>query len=641
MLNAQQKKAVETTEGRVLVLAGAGSGKTRVIIHRIVHLIEKREVQPSAILGLTFTNKAAREMKERIGKMLDAKRAKEVTLSTFHSFCMQILRKEIHRLGYTADFTLYDEGDMKRLLKQLARSTLEHEGEMPSLEPVAAKIAQARASGAPPDDKFSNDLYERLHGCLRAYNAVDFDSLLSLTVELFEKHPEVKKLYQFRYIMIDEYQDTSPIQYRLAELLAEGSGNLCVVGDDDQSIYGWRGAEVKNILQFPHDTLIRLQQNYRSLPPILKAANHLIAHNTERHDKELVATTDESQPIVLFHAPTAADEAAAVVQRMLYLRSEKGLRWRDFAILYRSNALSQLFEMALIQAMWQEQKTKSWKRGIPYAVFGGTELYERSEVKDLMAYLRVVANSRDEEALLRIINVPRRGISDKTLGQLTSLNRTRQIPLWHLLEKGDPQIELPTRAQNAIHHFVLLIQEARHKFANSSLKEAFTWLIEAIEYKNAIEEEVQSDKARLYKWENVQNCINALGQYEEESENPSLIDFLSTTMLDQSYREEREEWNDAVNLMTFHSAKGLEFEACFLIGLEDPIIPHEKSVAENRLEEERRLLYVAITRAKKFLTLSMARTRMRYGKEDESSPSRFLFEIPKELLRVVSHRHPF
>lgn len=645
-LNSEQKRAIETTEGRVLVLAGAGSGKTKVIVHRIAHLIHQRKAAPEEILGLTFTNKAAREMRHRIASLLSKELAEKVTLSTFHSFCLQILRLEIHHLGYTNDFSLYDEADMRRMITGLARNLLQHEGEMPSIEPIIALISRARSQGHSPEqvtwtDSLSRDLYARLESCMRAYNAVDFDGLLFLTVELFQRHPALLARYQarFRYIMIDEYQDTNAVQYRLAELLSASHQNLCVVGDDDQSIYGWRGAEIKNILEFSKATVIKLQQNYRSLPSILEAANRLIAHNSERHDKALFSAVKENEPIVLFHAPTPQDEATAVIQRLLWLKKEKKLRWRDMAILYRSNALSRPFEIALLQGMWQEGG--KWQRGIPYEVFGGTELYARSEIRDLIAYLRVISNGRDEEALLRIINVPRRGISDKTLETLTELNREQNIPLWQLLQSSPP---LPDRAAAAVHNFVALIEEAKVEFKQKSLKEALIWFVEKIHYRKAIEEEVQSEEARAYKWENAQSCIDALGHYEEEmrqnSEKPSLSHFLSNTLLDERRFSKEAQGEDRIHLMTFHSAKGLEFEACFLIGLEDQIIPHERSLSENRLEEERRLLYVAITRAKKYLTLSMVKKRVRYGKEEECSPSRFLFEIPKELLRIVPWKQP-
>ncbi|MGE5196874.1 MAG: ATP-dependent helicase [Anaerolineae bacterium] len=660
-LNPEQQKAVKATEGRVLILAGAGSGKTSVLTHRMAYLIDHLKVSPDAILGLTFTNKAAQEMKQRLASMIGHKLAKKVTLSTFHSFCMQVLRREIHHLGFTSTFSLYDEKEVKRLLTQLVRHMLEHEGELPSIETVLSKISYTKALGKTEEqedqkaswmDTFSKDLLERLQTCMRAYNAVDFDSLLSLTIELFEKFPFVLAFYQqrYRYLMIDEYQDTNPVQYRLASLLSAQHQNLCVVGDDDQSIYGWRGAEIKNILNFEANVTIKLEQNYRSTDVILKAANAVIRNNQERYHKQLWSVRASSDPITLFHAPTELEEATSVIERLAAFKKNHQLQWKEMAILYRSNNLSRNFELALMQAVWESQG--KWMRGIPYQVFGGTDFFERSEIKDLIAYLQTILNPLDQESLLRIINVPRRGISDKTLDVLTQLNRSRNIPLWEVLKQvahspsSFPEIQeaLPERAIKAVHAFVTLIEDASHKFQKRPLAKSVMAFLEEIDYKSAIFEEVKSDKMREFKWENVCHCIEALERYENETEAEgnadeiSLHHFLTNSLLDQEHFERKgvDGKEDKVNLMTFHSAKGLEFSACFLVGLEDHIIPHEKSLAERGLEEERRLMYVAMTRAKRFLTLSMARKRKKMGKELSCSPSRFLFEIPQELLKITS-----
>jgi superfamily I DNA/RNA helicase len=659
-LNPGQRKAVLTVHGRVLILAGAGSGKTSVLAYRIAHMLQHLKVPPEAILGLTFTNKAAQEMRQRVAKIVSYQVANKVTLSTFHSFCMQILRKEIAKLGYTSNFTLYDEKDIRRLGHGLAQHLLEHEGELPSLEKTFNKIAFAKSRGLSFDeiakektdwhDSFSADLYERLKICMRAYNAVDFDSLISLSVQLFEKHPDVLERYQerYHYLMIDEYQDTNPIQYRLAKLLSNKHHNLCVVGDDDQSIYGWRGAEIKNILQFESDTVIKLEQNYRSTPIILKAANAVIANNAQRHEKELWSNADNGDLITLFHAPSESDEAQSIIQRMVRLRKEKKLFWHEMAILYRSNILARPFELALMQTIWE--KEGKWVRGIPYEVFGGTEFYQRAEIKDLMAYLRVIANPLDQEALLRIINVPRRGISDHSLDQLTQFNRTHQIPLWTLLSDIASPLssalknDLSDKALAGIRSFVELIKTAQSKFSKPPLYPTFAWLIDEIDYKRAILNDVKTEKMRDFKWENVTHCIDSMAIYEEEQallgqeEEISLISFLNTSLLDQERRiqHDHQQKEDKVSLMTFHGAKGLEFTACYLVGLEDHIIPHEKSLMETGLEEERRLMYVAMTRAKKFLTLSMARQRKKMGKDIPTNPSRFLFEIPKDLIRITS-----
>ena len=643
-LNQEQNEAVRTTDGRLLILAGAGSGKTRVIVHRTAYLIQDQGVSPQSILGLTFTNKAAAEMRERLEALIGQSQAKLVTLSTFHSFCMQLLRREIDRLGYTRDFSLYDEGDLGRIIKQLVREMLGTQGDLPSLAPTLAALTDAANRGIQGEghlwhDQFSKDLYHRLQSTLRAYNAVSFDNLIQLTIRLFEEHPNVLGRYQeqFRYLMIDEYQDTNPAQFRLAELLSAKYGNLCVVGDDDQSIYGWRGAEVHNILNFRADRTIKLEQNYRSTTAILDAANAVIAHNQERHQKKLWSLDKGGAPIEVFNAPSEVEEAVAVVSRLIRLK-ENGLKWRDMAILYRSNALSRQFEMALMQASWQ--KDGQWLRGIPYEIFGGLEFSERSEIKDLLAYLRVIANGKDEEALLRIINVPRRGISDTFLDELTQENRALNIPLWDLLEQGKEYPKHP-KGTLGVRSFIALIKKARSQFRDSPLADALVWLLEEIQYKKAIEEEVKSDKMRLFKWENVQECVNALAQYEEEAlDDASLQDFIANTALarpnfaaQKKYKSE-----DKVQLMTLHGAKGLEFPACFIVGLEDHILPHEKSLMQTGIEEERRLFYVGITRARQQLTLSMARSRMRMGKTQPTNPSRFLFEIPKHLLLPTSHK---
>ncbi len=638
MLNDHQRKAIQTTEGHVLVLAGAGSGKTSVITHRIAYLIQEKQVNPSSILGLTFTNKAAEEMRKRVASMVDPALAKQVLLSTFHSFCMRILRRDIDKLGYTKDFSIYDEKETRRLLNQLVREELAHDGDLPSLDPTLAAISQAKNKAQSPEemqgDAFSKNLYGKLQTTMRAYNAVDFDNLLLLTLRLFEEHPDVLAKYQdrFRYIMIDEYQDTNLVQYRLAKLLSGKHKNLCVVGDDDQAIYGWRGADIKNILQFEADTVIKLEQNYRSTPVILQAANHVIRHNNERHVKELWSTQSPGKPIEIFNAPTDEEEAKAVVDRMLYYHQNENIPWNEMAILYRSNLLARPFEMALMHAAWN--KNGAWRRGIPYQIYGGTEFAERSEVKDIAAYLRVITNPLDQEAILRIINVPRRGISDQALDKLTQKNRGEKLSLWSVLQNASSEDGLSDRALAGIKQFLEIIRQGKEKFAKPPFNEALRWLVETINYKKAIHEEVKSENAREFKWENVEALIRSAENYTD------LQEFLGTLALEDNpfAKSGHQTPNNSANLMTFHSAKGLEFTLCFLVGLEDQIMPHEKSIAERGLEEERRLMYVAMTRAKKHLIISMARHRLRHGKQVAMTPSRFLFEIPQDLVQIRSHK---
>lgn len=659
LLNVPQKQAVELVNGRVLILAGAGSGKTRVLTLRMAYLIQEREVSPKAILGLTFTNKAAAEMRQRLATFIDAQAASQVTLCTFHSFCMQVLRQDIGHLGYTTKFSLYDEQDVQRLINLIARDILQQDGELPSLAPTLAAIRQAKNRGLTPDqlegstwhDNFAKEVYQRLQASMRAYNAVDFDNLLGLTVELFERFPDILERYQerYRYIMIDEYQDTNPIQYRLASLLASKYHNLCVVGDDDQSIYGWRGADVKNILLFEQATVIKLEQNYRSTNNILKAANAVIKNNQQRHDKVLWSDKGEGDTIEIFHTPNELEEAQAVVKRIVKLKETKGLRWRDMAILYRSNALSRQFELALMKQTWRNGP--QWVQGIPYEVVGGVEFYERREVKDLCAYLRLIVNPLDQEALLRVINQPRRGIGEETLDLLTAYNRQQRLPLWDVLQgvvQRDSRfihLSLNSKAFNGLEDFVMTMEEAKERFAQGALADTLQWLIQRVDYQRAIKEEVKSQQMRDFKTENIQEFVTSLAEFAEQAKlhsgcDASLEAFVANLTLDNQLMQanKKRRHDDCVQLMTFHSAKGLEFPACFLVGLEDHIIPHEKSLKETGLEEERRLMYVAITRARQHLTLSMAQQRKRMGKDAMSRPSRFLFEIPKELLKMTDWR---
>lgn len=640
-LNSEQRRAVETTEGRVLILAGAGSGKTRVLTFRMAYLIRQKGILPSSILGLTFTNKAAHEMRKRMEGLISKDQAKKITLATFHSFCLKVLREDIHHLGFTREFTLWDESDVQRVVKIIARDILSLETELPSLQPTFEAISKARSQGIKSHeldestwhDGFTKTVYKRLKDAFRAFNSLDFDSLLAETVELFEKFPEVLKKWQdrFQYVMIDEYQDTNPVQFRLTELLTATHKNLCVVGDDDQSIYGWRGASIKNILEFSGATTIKLEQNFRSTSTILEAANQVIQHNRERHSKKLWSQKGTGKKIEVFHTPTEIEEAEAVVARIVKMKETHKVGWSHFAILYRSNALSRQLETALMKQMWQEG-TDQWVRGVPYQVFGGLEFYERKEVKDLLAYLKIMQNPLDEEAILRVINYPRRGIGEGSLDQITAYNRKEKIPLWEVLKNVPDSIDIPDKARKAVTYFVQTIEEGKERFSQSFEAPAL-WLIERIGYKKAILEEVKSDKMQAFKWENVEELVSALKEFEGKG---NLSEFLSGSLLDQkNWETEDSKSGNKVSLMTFHSSKGLEFPYCFLVGLEDHIIPHEKSLKERGLEEERRLMYVAITRAQEELILSMARVRKKMGQEIRSTPSRFLLDIPKELLQVV------
>ncbi len=661
-LNPQQRSAVEQVNGRLLILAGAGSGKTRVLTLRMAYLIEQKKIPPQAILGLTFTNKAAAEMRHRLATFIDPALAKHVTLCTFHSFCMQVLRRDIAALGYTREFSLYDEQDVQRLLNTIARDLLQCNGELPSLKPTVDAIRSARNKGLTAEqiegtgsdwhDQFTGQVYTRLQASMRAYNAVDFDSLLSLTVQLFVQFPEILHTYQnrFQFVMIDEYQDTNPIQYRLADLLTAKSQNLCVVGDDDQSIYGWRGADIKNILAFDKATVVKLEQNYRSTNTILKAANAVIGNNQQRHVKSLWSDKGDGEKIEVFHAPNELEEVQSVLRRMIRLKETGGLRWNDMAILYRSNSLARQFELGLMKAMWRSDR--KYVQGIPYEVVGGLEFYERKEVKDLCAYLRVIVNPCDQEALLRIINQPRRGIGEDTLDLLTAYNRKHNISLWQVLldvlqgHTATEHLQVHNRAFKGITQLVTILEEAKLRFATVPLAPSLQWLVQQVNYEQAIKEEVKSQQMRDFKMENVQEFIASLAEFDSNAlNNPqadcSLATFVANLMLADRMTQfnVQQRHADHVHLMTFHSAKGLEFPACFLIGVEDQIIPHEKSMQDTGIEEERRLMYVAMTRAKNYLTISMAQLRKRFGKEAISRPSPFLFEIPKHLLCPTDWRN--
>jgi len=649
-LNKAQREAVEYTRGRLLILAGAGSGKTKVLTTRMSYLILQCGVNPEAILGLTFTNKAAGEMRTRLESFVGKKIGKKVMLSTFHSFCLYVLRREARHLGYTENFLLYDRQDVMRKMDDIAKELLDHEGHLPSLLKTYELIglmknkglSEATGTGSPWHDDFVTQMMRRLNDSFRAYNAMDFDHMLWLVKELFEQHPDVLARYQerFQYVLIDEYQDTSPVQARVAELLTEKSRNLCVVGDDDQSIYSWRGADVQNILKFEDAKVVKLEQNFRSTNTILKAANLVIGKNVKRHKKQLWSDKGEGGLIQLFHAPNETLEAETIIDRMIKMRERHGLKWGDFAVLYRSNALARPIESAIIRKklLIQNPDGTSQYKQIPYQVYGGDEFYEHKEIKDLIGYLRVMANERDHEAHLRIINYPRRGIGEAALDQLTQRHRTYHIPLWELFSSPDTVAALSEKAQAGIASYIKLIQWGRQRFTEIPFADALRELVDRLQFKKVLFEEVKSDLLRKIKLENVEELSSALAEYQKMSENPSLLDFVTSTVLDADrnhWQSKEDKEGDHVHLMTFHSAKGLEFPACFLIGAEDHLIPHEKSTSESAVEEERRLLYVAMTRAEQHLTVSMATCRRRLGSETPSKPSRFLFDIDKGLYNVA------
>ncbi len=635
-LNPEQRKAAETLEGPVLILAGAGSGKTRALTYRVANLID-HGAPAWSILALTFTNKAAREMKDRVRRLIGEEQAEEAWISTFHSTCARILRRDIEKIGYTRSFIIYDTDDQQRVLKETYKQLNIDDKYLP-LREVQGKISDAKNRMLTPDEWFADTSRDRrnsqIHDVMTVYegrmkglNALDFDDLLLKTLELLADHPPVLEVYRrrFRYVLVDEYQDTNRAQYELIRLLTAESRNLCVVGDDDQSIYGWRGADLRNILDFEQDfpdaTVIRLEQNYRSTGNILDAANQVIAHNGERKDKTLWTQEAAGDPITLYCALDERDEAAWIAQRMRELRRQ-GLSYGQMAILYRTNAQSRVPEEMLMQA------------GIPYRVFGGQKFYERKEVKDILAYLRVIVNPADDISLGRIINVPKRAIGESTVQALADHARKNDMPLFSALADLPP--ELSGRAKNSVTAFFTQMTLLQAMKETMDLETFVDTLIEQTgleaQYRREDTEEAQS------RIQNMQEFRGSVHEFAEKEENPTLESYLENVALVTDL-DRAEDQSGAATLMTLHSAKGLEFDTVFIPGMEEGIFPTSRSLDDaQRLEEERRLMYVGMTRAKKRLLLSRASSRMMYNQFNHNPPSSFLDEIPPRLLREEGMR---
>ncbi len=628
-LNREQRKAAETLEGPVLILAGAGSGKTRALTFRIANLID-HGVAPWNILAITFTNKAAKEMKERVSKLVGVN-GNDVWVSTFHAMCARILRRDIEKLGYSRSFTIYDDDDQASVLKEIYKSLNIDEKNLNPRE-VRAKISDAKNRLLGPDEWFMesprdfrsqqiHDIYSAYERKLKHSNALDFDDLLVRTLELFADHPPVLESYRekFKYVHVDEYQDTNFAQYSLVKLLTQKSRNLCVVGDDDQSIYGWRGADIRNILDFEKDypdaAVIKLEQNYRSTANILDAANQVIAHNEGRMEKMLWTEADEGDPIRIFCAGSERDEAAWICDRMQQLKTN-GYSFGDMAVLYRSNAQSRVLEDMLVRA------------GIPYRIYGGLRFYDRKEVKDIVAYLRVIVNPSDDASLRRIINTPKRAIGDSTIAELVKHAAEEEMPLFSALV--DVPDSLSARPRKAVTEFGDLMNELIVEHEEMGLLSFVTHLIEKTGLKaQYTRDESDESKARV---ENIDEFLGAVAEYEKAAENPSLEDYLENVAL-VSDLDNADIGNQSVTLMTIHSAKGLEFPIVFMAGLEENIFPTGRSLQnDDAIEEERRLCYVAITRAQKQLYISYATQRMLYNQVNFNAPSRFLKEIPSRLL---------
>ena len=635
-LNPEQRKAAEKLDGPLLILAGAGSGKTRALTYRVANLID-HGIPAWSILALTFTNKAAKEMRTRVENLIGKEKAEEAWISTFHSTCARILRRDIEKIGYSRSFTIYDDDDQQRILKEILKQFNIDDKFLPVRE-IRAKISDAKNRMMMPDEWFQQTIRDRrnslIHDVMTEYekrmkklNALDFDDLLLKTLILLADNPPVLEVYRrrFRYVLVDEYQDTNRTQYELLRLLSSESRNLCVVGDDDQSIYGWRGADIRNILEFENDfpdaVVIKLEQNYRSTGNILDAANHVIAHNEGRKDKTLWTEKDEGEKITVYCAQDERDEAAWIIQQIQEMR-KKGTALGDIAVLYRTNAQSRIPEEVLMQA------------GIPYKVYGGQKFYERKEIKDIIAYLRVIANPADDISLSRIINVPKRSIGDTTVQTLSDCAATQGIPLYATL--ASPPENLGSRARNSISEFFRMITLLSAMKEGMGLEEFVDEMIRMTGLEDQYQRE-DTDESRN-RIENIQEFRGSVHEFAMLTENATVEEYLENVALVTDL-DRAEDQSGFVIMMTLHSAKGLEFDNVFIPGMEEGVFPSSRSLEEDhRLEEERRLMYVGITRARKKLFLSRASERMLYNQYGHNPPSRFLDEIPSRLIRYENSR---
>jgi DNA helicase-2/ATP-dependent DNA helicase PcrA len=626
-LNPAQREAVLATEGPVLVVAGAGSGKTRVLTHRIAHLVSACGVKPQEILAITFTNKAAGEMRERLEGILGDV-APRMWVMTFHAACGRILRREAPRLGYRSNFTIYDQADQVRLAKQCLEE-LERDPKRFVPRGIHAQISMAKNQLIGPEeykarvasfyDQTVADAYALYQRRLHSSNAVDFDDLLMLTVEVLERFPEALTRWQkaFRYVLVDEYQDTNHAQYRLLQLLAGQHKNVFAVGDPDQSIYAFRGADIRNILEFERDfgggRLIALEQNYRSTNSILRAANSLITHNRERKPKNLWSELGEGDPARVVEVEDEHAEARFVAAEVASL-IEEGYAGSELAVFYRTNAQSRVLEDVLV------------RQEIPYQVIGGPKFYERAEIKDAIGYLQVIANAYDAVSLTRIANRPRRGIGNASLARLQTFADTQGISLWEALERAD-EAGVGAAPLKAVERFRTLMQSSMAGALELSVPELLERVLEKSGYLESLEaERTVEAQGRV---ENLLELVGVAREYQERADEPGLSEFLQQISL-YSDQDDLSAERSLVSLMTLHNAKGLEFRAVFLIGMEEGVFPHSRSLEEQGLEEERRLAYVGLTRAKERLTLSHAASRSLWGARGYNLPSRFLDELPQE-----------
>ncbi len=640
-LNPPQQRAVNSTEGALLILAGAGSGKTQVITTRIVHLLKDKRVPAENILAVTFTNKAAKEMNERVAAMAGPL-AKGIVISTFHSLGVRVLRRDIRTLGFKPNFSIYSSSDQAGVIRQAVR---ERDIDPKKIDPdqILWKISGLKNRLIGPKE-FAPDssspleiavaaVYPRYQELLKGFNAIDFDDIIMLSVGLL-KTPAILSYWQerFRYIMVDEYQDTNASQYLLISLLARKHGNICVVGDDDQSIYGWRGAEVENILNFAKDypgcVTIKLEQNYRSTGAILDAANSVIKNNPLRTDKALWTASGTGREIDLLVAESEDDEATKVVEAMMLEQYRDKLFWSDLAILYRSNAQSRSFE----------EKLRIER--IPYVVIGGQQFYERKEVKDAIAYLKVIDNPSDEASLLRIINFPRRGIGDTTLIKLNQWSMEHNVPLFETLGRVAEITDISTSCKKTVLAFHTMMKDVIAGFSSYNMGAQVNTLFNRLRIEDELYRTLNDAAQARKRIENIEQIVNSLAAYEERNPQGTLSAFLERISLmdeDKPKEDSKEHGLNAVTLMSLHSSKGLEFSHVWLVGMEEELLPHKRSIEEDpTVAEERRLCYVGITRARKYLTISRCLTRRKYGAIEERKPSRFLNEIPEHLLNNTS-----
>ena len=637
-LNHQQRQAVTSTKGPILVLAGAGSGKTRVIIQRISWLIQVEQVLPAEILAVTFTNKAAREMQERLKDELRG-RQKGVQLSTFHSLGVQLLREHIDQLGYRSNFVIYDTQDQQSVIKGIMEDHDLEDSGLIDAKGVHYEIGQAKNRGLGPDHFLQQrdstrktqvgQVFTEYQRVLKGCNAIDFDDILLLTLKLFEEYSEAMDPLRerYHYLMVDEYQDTNRVQYQLMCHLCQRHRNLCVVGDDDQSIYGWRGADIRNILDFEQDfpeaKIIRLEQNYRSTPTILKAANQVISQNPQRMPKELWSQKPTGVPLEWIEGKDEAEELELVARQIKIQVLRHGRSHSDYAILFRSNFQSRLIEETLRDS------------GIPYQIIGSTSFYERKEVKDALAYLRVIHNHSDEVSLHRIINYPRRGIGKTSLIQANYYCQLLRKPLFEICKQARQHSRIPTEAAMSMESFAQMILRYQQRFQQETLGEVLRDLLADVGLIYDLETQKIDPKTKEKRVGFVMELMRGLDRFVEQNPEKSLRDYLERVMLFTQNDREEELVSNQVTLMTLHSAKGLEFPFVFLVGMAEGVFPNQRSLDESGEEEERRLCYVGITRAREELTMSMARRRKRYREEVSQTMSRFLSDIDSSLFKVA------